>query len=137
MAGLLYNRKISSSLTERGFKVNLYDPCVWNKDIKGKQMTVCFHVDDNKILHVNMKVVDYTIAWLCEEYKSVFTDGSGKMKVARGKVHTYLGMKFDFSTPKIVKITMLKYVDEIVELWDKACSALDDWYEVVSSCKRI
>jgi len=89
VAGFLYYHKFSSSLTKRGFKVNLYDPCVWNKDIKGKQMTICFHIDNKKISHVNTKVVDYTIAWLCEEYKSVFTDGSGKMKVAQGKVHTY------------------------------------------------
>ena len=95
--------------------MNPFDTCVWNKDIKGKQMTFCFHVGDNKNLHVNMKVVDYTIDWLREEYESVFTDGSGKMKVAQGTVHTYLGMKFDFSTPKIVKINMLKYIDEIVK----------------------
>ena len=128
---MLYYRKFSSSLTKRGFEVNPYDPCVWNKDIKGKQMTICFNVDNNKILHANTKVVDYTIAWLREEYESVFTDGSSKMKVARGKVHTYLGLKFDFSTPKIVKITMLEYVHEIVESWDK------DGYEVVSGRKRI
>ena len=69
--------------------MNPYDPCVWNKDIKGKQMTICFYVENNKILYVNTKVVDYTIAWLREEYESVFTDGSGKMKVAQGKVHNY------------------------------------------------
>ena len=48
-----------------------------------------------------------------------------------------MGMQFDFSTPKIVKITMLEYIDEIVELWDKACSELNDGHEVVSGCKRI
>ena len=137
VAGLLYYRKFSSSLTKKGFKVNPCDPCVWNKDIKGKQMTICFHVEDNKILHVNTKVVDYTIAWLREDYESVFADGSGKMKLAQGKVHKYLGMQFDFSTPKIVKITMFEYVDEIVESWDKACSELDNGYEVVSGRKRI
>ena len=40
-------------------------------------------------------------------------------------------MKFDFTTPKTVKVTMLKYVNEIVESWDKAYSELDDRYEVV------
>ncbi len=126
VAGLLYYRKFSSSLMKRGFTVNLYDPCVWNRDIKGKQMTICFHVDDCKISHLDPKVVDYTIAWLREEYESAFTDGSGKMKVARGKVHKYLGMTLDFATSKIVKVTMLEYVDEIVGSWDKACSELDD-----------
>ena len=83
VAGLLYYLKFSSSLEKRGFKMNPYDPCVWNKTIKGKQITICFHVDDCKISHVGKKVVDYTIAWLREEYESIFTDGTGKMKVAK------------------------------------------------------
>ena len=53
------------------------------------------------------------------------------MKVARGEVHTYLGMTLDFATPKLVKVTMIDYVDEIIELWDKACSELDDGYKVI------
>jgi hypothetical protein len=117
--------------------VSPYDPCVLNRDIVGNQMTICFHVDDCKILHLNPKVVDYTIAWLRDEYESVFTNGSGMMKVAPGKVHKYLGMTLDFATSKIVKVTMLEYVDEIVGSWDKACSELDDGYKVVSGCKRI
>jgi hypothetical protein len=83
--GLLYYCKFLSSLKKKGFTVNPYDPCVWNRDIKGKQMTICFHVDP--------KVVDYTIYLLHEEYKSVFTESSSKMKVARGKVHQYSGMR--------------------------------------------
>ena len=55
---------------------------------------------------MSKKVVDYTGAWLGEECESIFTDGTGKMKVARGKVHTYLGMTLDFTTPKLVKVTM-------------------------------
>jgi hypothetical protein len=49
VAGLLYYRKFSDSLTEQGYVANPYDPCVWNKVIKGKQSTICFHVDDCKI----------------------------------------------------------------------------------------
>jgi hypothetical protein len=84
-----------------------------------------------------VSVVDYTLEWLRGEYESLFTDGTGKMKVVRGKAHTYLGMTLDFTTPKIVKITMLEYIDEIVESWDKACSDFKDGYKVVSGCKRI
>ena len=136
VAGLLYYRKFTSSLKKRGFVMNPYDPCVWNKTIKGKQLTICFHVDDCKISHVMVRVVDYTIEWLQEEYESIFTDGTGKMKVARGKVHTYVGMTLDFTT-SIVKVTMFEYIDEIVQAWDKACSELKDEYKVVSGHKRI
>jgi hypothetical protein len=59
------------------------------------------------------------------------------MKVARGKVHKYLGMKMDFTTPKLVKISMIEYIDEMIESWDKACSELEEGYKVVSNRKRI
>ncbi len=137
VAGLLYYRKFLSSLKNRGFMVNPYDICVWNRVIVSKQMTICFHVDDCKISHLDPKVVNYTIAWLRYEYESVFTDGSGMMKVARGKVHKYLGMTLDFATLKTVKVTMLEYVDEIIGSWDKACSELNDWYKALSRRKRI
>ncbi len=65
------------------------------------------------------------------------TDGSSMMKVARGKVHKYLGVTLDFATSKIVKVTMLEYVDEIIGSWDKACSELNDGYKAVSGCKKI
>jgi hypothetical protein len=115
VAWLLYYQKFSSSLEKRGFVLSPCDPCVRNKTIKGKQITICFHVDDCKISHVSEKVVDYTVAWLRQEYESIFTNGTGKMKEARGKVHTYLGMTLDFTTPKLVKVTMIDYVNEIIE----------------------
>jgi hypothetical protein len=62
VAGLLYYRKFSRSLKNRGFTVNPYDPCVWNRVIIGKRMTICFHVNDCKISHLDPKVVNYTIA---------------------------------------------------------------------------
>ena len=59
------------------------------------------------------------------------------MKVARGKVHTYVGMTLDFTIPKIVKVTMFEYIDEIVDAWDSACGGIDDGYQVVSNRKKI
>jgi hypothetical protein len=61
VAGLLYYRKFLNSLKNRGFTVNPYDPCVWNRVIVGKQMTICFHVDDCKISHLDPKVVNYLV----------------------------------------------------------------------------
>jgi hypothetical protein len=46
-------------------------------------------------------------------------------------------MTLDFATSKIVKVTMLEYVDEIIGSWDKACSELNDRYKAISGCKRI
>jgi hypothetical protein len=46
VALLLYYKKFVKSLKTKGFRLNLYDPCVANKQVKGEQLTVCFHVDD-------------------------------------------------------------------------------------------
>jgi hypothetical protein len=137
IAGLLYYRKFAESLKRKNFIKNPYDPCVWNKVTKGKQCTICFHVDNCKISHVCSKVINDMIAWLCQEYKSIFKDGSGKMKVARGKVHKYLGMTLDFATTKVVKVTMIDYIDEIIKVWTKAYKEFDNGFEFVANHKRI
>ncbi len=115
ITGLLYYRKVAENLERKKFIKNPCDPCAWNKVIKGKQCTICFHVDHCKISNVISKVINDMIAWWHQEYKSIFTDGSGKMKVARGKVHRYLGVTLDFATTKVVKVTMIDYINEIIK----------------------
>ena len=44
-----------------GFELNPYDMCVANANIEGKKFTVFWYVDDNKISHVDPKVVDTAI----------------------------------------------------------------------------
>ena len=92
VASLLYYRKFTKSFTDVGFKINPYDPCVVNKMVDRKHMTVCYHVDDCKLSHRRSKVNDRMITWLRQEYESIFEDGPRKMTVSRGKVHKYLGM---------------------------------------------
>jgi hypothetical protein len=89
-------------------------------------LTVCFHVDDCKISHLIPKVIDETIEWLRSEYEHVFEDGTGEMRVHRGKTHKYLGMSLDFGHDNQCRITMIDYVDEIVAAYDKALGELDD-----------
>jgi hypothetical protein len=55
--------------------------------------------------------------WLKRTYERLFDDGSGEMKICRGKVHDYLGMNLDFSVPGEVKITMIPYVTKIVDMF--------------------
>jgi hypothetical protein len=83
--------------TKQGFKLNPYDGCVADKIVKEKQITICFHDDNCKISQEYSKVVDETFKWLQAEYESIFKDGSGVMKVHRGKVYMYLGMSLHFS----------------------------------------
>jgi hypothetical protein len=72
VASLLYYCKFVKSLTGVGFIINPYDPCVANKIIEGKQMTICFHMDDCKLIHHKKTVMDTMIEYLLEEYESIF-----------------------------------------------------------------
>ena len=146
VASLLYYKKFVKSLTDIGFELNPYDPCVANKMIGGKQMTVCFHVDDCKLSHKKIHVVNKIIEYLRKEYESIFEDGSGKMKVSRGKVHTYLGMTLDYSTPGQVKVSMYDYVEEILTAFAKAdpkaagtksSAAPDNLFKVNEDCEKL
>jgi hypothetical protein len=51
----------SSTLEKEGFKINPYDRCVANKTINGKQCTIVWYVDDNKISHEYPMVVSNVI----------------------------------------------------------------------------
>jgi hypothetical protein len=146
VASLLYYRKFVKSLTDIGFELNPYDPCVANKIIKGKQMTICFHVDDCKLSHMIPKIMDKMIGYLRREYESIFEDGSGAMQVSRGKVHTYLGMTLDFSVRGQVKVTQFGYIEEILAAFDKAApkaggtkssAAPNNLFTVDEDCKKI
>ena len=118
-AAILFYEKFLRDIKEIGFELNPYDPCVANKMVRGKQLTLTWHVDDLKTSHVMTKVVDCMVAWLKEKYETLFTDGTGAMKVRRGKVHEYVGMTLDFSTPGELMVTMIPYIKEIVDLFAK------------------
>ena len=110
-AALLFYEKLSADLQEYGFKINPYDPCVANKDVNGKQMTVVWHVDDLKVSHQDPKQVDKFIEFLRSKYE----DDTGKVKVNRGTRHKYLGMTLDYGTPGSVKIDMCDYVEMVIK----------------------
>jgi predicted metal-dependent peptidase len=94
-----------------GFKLNDYDPCVANKVIDGKQCTIGWYVNDNKISHVDPKVNDEIVRKIEERF--------GKMTVTRGKEHVFLGMKINFNDNGTASINMKEYLKEaIVAFWE-------------------
>ena len=70
VASLLFYKNFVTSLNKEGFVLNPYDACVANKTVNDKVLTVCFHVDDNKISHESSKVVDVTISCSKRSMKS-------------------------------------------------------------------
>jgi hypothetical protein len=67
-AALLYYQRFVTDLKSIGFEINPYDPCVANKIVKGKQLTVVWHVDDLKVSHVSSNIVTKMADWLKSTY---------------------------------------------------------------------
>ena len=109
-SSLLYYKKFVKDIEEIGFKLNPYDPCVANKMVHGKQLTLTWHVDDVKASHVMKQVIDGFVEWIEMKYGDVT-----KVTPSRGKRHDYLAMILDYSTPGVVKIDMTRYVKAMVE----------------------
>jgi hypothetical protein len=120
VTSLLYYCKFVMSLMDIGFIINPYNPCVANKIIEGKQMNICFHVDDCKLSHHKKKVMDTMIEYIRQEYESIFEDRIGAMTVSRGNIHKYIGMTLDYTVHGQIKITMFDYVNKILTDFDKA-----------------
>ena len=111
-SALLFYRKLVSELQEMGFEINPYDPCVANKMVNGMQMAIRWHVDDLMISHLShdeiMKVV--------QGIKDI--QGENLAETV-GTTHDYLGMTFDYSFTKEVRINMWDYLRKIIKEFPK------------------
>ena len=134
-SALLFYRKLVGEIVEKGFELNPYDPCVANKIVNGKQMTITWHVDDLKISHVDATKVTAVIEW----FKTIY----GNVRVSRGKVHDYLGMNLDFSDKGKLKISMVPFLKKIIEDFPEritgsaATPATDRLFDVRDDSERI
>ena len=75
------------------FKVNNYDPCVANKMICNKQISITCIFDDLKVSHSDKDIVDTFIQCTNETY-----EGITKLNPSRGKIHYYLAMTHVYTT---------------------------------------
>jgi hypothetical protein len=66
ISSILYYKKFRKDIESIGFEVNIYDICVANRKVSGKQQTVTWHVDDLKSSHVDSRVNDNFAQW-CEK----------------------------------------------------------------------
>ena len=105
-SALLVYCKLWKDLHGKGFIINPYDPCVCNKNINGKQMTITWHIDDLKISHDNNAVITEVINWL----ESIY----GQLDASRGDKHQYLGMDLDYSETGKVKISMEQFTRKVI-----------------------
>ena len=138
-AALLFWKRLSSQLKEWGFVSNPYDPCVANKTINGRQCTVLvWHVDDLKISHIDPEVVTSIIDLVAGEFGK-----EAPLTIHRGKVHEYLGMTIGFSDRKKVKLSMIDYVQTILDELpvdmdgENSTPAANFLFDVDEDCERL
>ena len=85
---LLWYELFTTTLIGLGFKLNLYDRCLTNKVINGKQCTIAWYMDNNKILHMDDKVN----TMIADEIKKKF----GKLARTTGRSQMFLGIDIEF-----------------------------------------
>ena len=73
-AALFVYKKLANLLLDWGFVINLYDPCVWNKMVSGKQMSIMFHIDDLLVSLQHPHIVTLFINRLEQEYAKAASD---------------------------------------------------------------
>ena len=116
----------SETLEKEGFIINPYDKCVANKVINGKQCTVVWYVDDNKVSHVDPLVVTDVINLM----KSHF----GELTITRGNKHRFLGMNITINGDKNIEIEMKDQLLEAVSMFEQTDGSQVD--EIVTSPAR-
>ena len=78
--------------------------------IDNKQCTILWHVDDLKTSHVDPAFISSVLADIDTEYGNI-----SKMTITRGKVHKYLGMTIDYSSPGKLIFSMIDYIGKNLE----------------------
>ncbi len=107
-SALLFYRKLASELKKMGFEINPYDSCVANKLVNGMQKMIRWHVDDLMMSHVSRD----KIMKMVQEIKNFHGEN---LTENIGKIHDYLGMTFDFSFTKEVKVNMWDYLRKVIK----------------------
>jgi hypothetical protein len=135
-SALLWYNLFANTLQEMGFEINPYDRCVANKMINGKQCTIAWYVDDNKLSHISKDVVTEIL----EKVKEHF----GELVISRGDKHTLLGMHITMNRKKKqVEIEMIDQLKEAITLFgeevdDRVTSpAAKNLFQVNDECEQL
>ena len=108
----LFYKKLGADLEAYGFEVNPYDPCVTNKVVDGKQLTIHWHVNNLMASHVSAKALQAFCNWLDDKYGN---DKLGHCKINKGPKVDFLVIIFDHSVPGQVTIQQFEYLRSMVE----------------------
>ena len=139
---MIFYNKLTTQLTEWGFKMNPYDECTFNKTVNGEQLTMQFHVDDLKASHKDPRV----LSDLMSELRSTFGK-EDELSETTGNAHEYLGLTINYFAPGKVAIAMFEYLEDmIVEAEERQgelscknnqCPCSDKIFKVNDESKRV
>ena len=107
-SALLFYRKLVLELREMGFVINPYNPCVANTMINGTQMAIRWHVDDLMISHVSQDKIMKVVQGIKDIYGENLAETVGTL-------HDYLGIMFDYSFTREVRINMWDYLRKVIK----------------------
>ena len=106
-AALLWYELLTKTLIKNSFKLNPCDLCVANNQINGRQCIIICHVDDAKLSCMEPNVVTNVFNLLETHFR--------KMKITRGKVHAFLGMKITYEDNRRFSLGIKPYLEQIIK----------------------
>ena len=110
-AGYLWYTTLTAALIERGYVANEWEPCLFNREEGGIQVSVAIFVDDQMWWSMNIQLARDDIAFLNTRF------GVTKpLKVQDAKISDYLGLLWDRSVKGETRITCPKQIKELLEL---------------------
>ena len=81
-----------------------------NRIIDNKICTIIWHIEDPKTSYFDPDVISSVLAEIDMKYGKI-----SKMVITRGKVHKYLDMNIDYSSPGKVILSMIDYVGKMID----------------------
>ena len=89
----------TNTLKDDGFELNPYDACVANKIVNGKQCTIVWYVDDNKISHVEEAVVTKVVKMIEKRFGNLLSAAL----ICRYLVYFELPQLYSIPSPAILQ----------------------------------
>jgi hypothetical protein len=111
----LWYEELSGFLISLGFIPNPYDPCIFNKTTNNIQTTIVLYVDDLMITSTDASLIEEILNDLVIKYKT--------LSITKGKVHSYLGMLFDFTTAGELNISMDGFMQDVLREYEVSGNA--------------
>ena len=107
----LWYTEIAGTLARNGFTANPRDICVFNKMVRGKQLTIVVYVDDLKMTSADKKAVF--------EMEQILLETSGQFRTSHAKILPYLGCTWDYTTPGSVKVSQTGMIQDLITAREK------------------